>query len=66
MDTYKSRKILFFQKGKIICLGDETVPFIINIFYKKPDKKQRILGKFLEYATVSMFVLSVAYLVNIL
>lgn len=63
MSEYKSNKILFFKKGKLISLGELTTPKIIKIFCKKATH-QLILGRIIEYAIVAMFVLSVVYFVS--
>lgn len=63
MSEYKSNKILFFKKGKLISLGELATPKIIKMFCKKATH-QVVLGRLIEYAIVVMFVLSVVYFLS--
>lgn len=64
MNEYKSKKILFFKKGKLLSLGDKVVPLIIRLFCRKTGKGQVLLGKLIEYTIVTFIVLSVVFLLK--
>jgi hypothetical protein len=66
MEGYKSVEVAFFKKGKFIYIGKPKTPKIVKCFCFGKDslEKQALIGRGLEYASVTMFVLSVVYLIH--
>ena len=64
METYKSVEIGFFKKGKIIYIGSPKTPKIVKMLCNKNKCSEVFVGRSLEYLSVTMFVLSVVYLIN--
>jgi hypothetical protein len=66
MDGYKSVEVAFFKKGKFIYIGKPKTPKIVKCLCCKTNspEKQLMIGKGLEYVTLSMFLLSVIYLIQ--
>jgi len=65
MSEYKSKKVLFFKKGKIFSLGDLITPPIVKFFSRHSIKRQIVVGRVIEYLIVIMFVLSIIFLIRL-
>lgn len=63
IDGYKSKRIHFFQKGKMVSFGEPTVPSVVK-FLNKIVKNEAGAGRLVEYLIVAMVVLSVVFLVK--
>jgi hypothetical protein len=65
MEGYKSVEVAFFKKGKLIYLGKPKTPKIVKFLSRGKKGCEAVVGRGLEYISLTMFILSVVYLINI-
>lgn len=64
MDGYKSIEVAFFKKGKFLYLGKTQTPKVVKFLSRGKKETEVFIGRGIEYASLTMFVLSAVYLIN--
>jgi len=64
MEGYKSLEVAFFKKGKFLYIGKTKTPKIIKFLSRGKKESEVFIGRGIEYASLTMFILSAVYLLN--